>query len=109
MIAVYLAILLAALFPANIRAARQRLTILGRPAPGVVVRGAMRVNFVSALVAVAVSPSLGLAGTLNCWEHTTALNGDSDRDLRIRRLEESTNQLLPGQPLDQLAMLRIQP
>lgn len=52
--AVCLAILLLALFPANIRAAREQLTILGRPAPGLVVRGAMQLVFFSALVTVAV-------------------------------------------------------
>jgi uncharacterized membrane protein len=49
-----LVILLLALFPANIRAAREHLTVLGRPAPGVVVRGAIQLMFLSALVTVAV-------------------------------------------------------
>jgi uncharacterized membrane protein len=48
-----LAVLLLALFPANIRAARERLTILGRPAPRLAVRGAIQVVFVAALAAVA--------------------------------------------------------
>jgi uncharacterized membrane protein len=52
--AVCLAILLVALFPANIRAARERLTILGRPAPGLFVRGAIQVIFLSALIMVIV-------------------------------------------------------
>jgi uncharacterized membrane protein len=52
--AVCLAILLLGLFPANIRAAREHLTILGRPAPGLVVRGAIQLVFLAALVAVAV-------------------------------------------------------
>lgn len=52
--AVCLAILLVALFPANIRAARERLTIMGRPAPGLVVRGVIQLVFICALVAVAV-------------------------------------------------------
>ena len=52
--AICLALLLVALFPANIRAARERLTILGRPATGLLVRGAMQLIFVSALAAVAV-------------------------------------------------------
>jgi uncharacterized membrane protein len=52
--AVGLAILLLALFPANIRAAREHLTILGRPAPGLLVRGAIQLVFLSALVTVAL-------------------------------------------------------
>lgn len=56
--AVCLAILLLAVFPANIRAAREHLIILGRPAPGLVVRGAIQLVFLSALVAVAVHESL---------------------------------------------------
>ena len=51
--AVCLAILLVALFPANVRAARQHLTILGRPVPGLFVRGIMQIIFVGALVLVA--------------------------------------------------------
>jgi len=51
--AICLAILLIALFPANIRAAREHLTILGRPAPSVVVRGAIQVIFLAALILVA--------------------------------------------------------
>lgn len=56
--AVCLAILLLASFPANIRAAREHLTILGRPAPGLVVRGAIQLVFLSALVTVAMHESL---------------------------------------------------
>ena len=56
--AVCLAILLLVLFPANIRAAREHLTILGRPAPGLIVRGAIQLVFFSALVTVAVHESL---------------------------------------------------
>lgn len=56
--AVCLAILLLALSPANIRAAREHLTILGRPAPGLVVRGAIQLVFLSALVTVAMHESL---------------------------------------------------
>jgi uncharacterized membrane protein len=52
--AVCLAFLLLALFPANIRAAREHLTILGRPAPGLLVRGAIQVVFVSALFLIAL-------------------------------------------------------
>jgi uncharacterized membrane protein len=51
--AICLAILLVGMFPANIRAARERLTILGRPAPGIVVRGALQLIFIGALIAVA--------------------------------------------------------
>lgn len=56
--AVCLAILLLALFPANIRAAREHLTILGRRAPGLLVRGAIQLVFLSALIAVALHESL---------------------------------------------------
>ena len=49
-----LAILLIAMFPANIRATRERLTILGRPAMNLAVRGAMQLVFVIALLLVAV-------------------------------------------------------
>jgi uncharacterized membrane protein len=51
--AICLAILLVGMFPANMRAARERLTILGRPAPGLVVRGALQLIFIGALIAVA--------------------------------------------------------
>jgi uncharacterized membrane protein len=51
--AICLAILLMAMFPANIRAAREKLTFMGRPAASVTVRGAMQVIFVAALLAVA--------------------------------------------------------
>ena len=54
--ALCLAVLLAAMFPANVRAARERLTILGRPAPNLVLRGAMQLLFIAALLAVAVHP-----------------------------------------------------
>ncbi len=50
-----LAVLLVAMFPANMRAAKERLTILGRPALGIVFRGAIQVIFVGALVAVAIT------------------------------------------------------
>ncbi len=55
--ALCLAILLLALFPANIRAAREHLTIMGRPTPGLLVRGAIQVVFVSALVAITLHES----------------------------------------------------
>ncbi len=54
--AVCLAILLLALFPANIRAARKRLTILGRPAPGLALRGAIQAVFLAVLTVVAARP-----------------------------------------------------
>jgi uncharacterized membrane protein len=50
-----LAVLLVAMFPANARAASERLTILGRPAMSIVFRGAIQVIFVGALVAVAMA------------------------------------------------------
>ena len=50
--AVCLAILLLAMFPANVRAARAGLTIMGRPAPSILVRGAIQVVFLLALVVV---------------------------------------------------------
>lgn len=51
--AICLAVLLVALFPANVRAARQRFTILGRPAMSVAVRGAMQAVFIAALLGAA--------------------------------------------------------
>jgi uncharacterized membrane protein len=51
--ALCLAALLVVLFPANIRAAREGLTILGRPALGVPLRGAIQAIFLAALVVVA--------------------------------------------------------
>ena len=55
--AICLAILLVGMFPANIRAARERLTILGRTAMNVTVRGVIQAIFVGALLAVAVFKS----------------------------------------------------
>jgi uncharacterized membrane protein len=52
--ALCLAILLVAIFPANVRAARQKLTILGRPAMGIAVRGSLQLMFIAALCAVAM-------------------------------------------------------
>lgn len=51
--AICLVVLLIALFPANIRAARHGFTILGRPAMSVAVRGAMQAVFIAALLAAA--------------------------------------------------------
>lgn len=52
--AICLAILLVALFPANVRAAREHLTILGRPTPGLFVRSVIQLIFLAALITVAV-------------------------------------------------------
>lgn len=48
-----LALLLVALFPANIRAARQNLTIAGQHVPSLPVRGAIQVVFIATLIAAA--------------------------------------------------------
>jgi uncharacterized membrane protein len=48
-----LIMLLLAMFPANIRAAREGLTILGRRAMSIPVRGVLQVLFIGALVVVA--------------------------------------------------------
>jgi len=53
--AICLAIILAAMFPANIRAAREHLTILGRPAPELMLRSVIQLLFIGALIAVAAS------------------------------------------------------
>jgi hypothetical protein len=47
-----LAILLLAVFPANVRAARQRLTIAGRPVPGLIPRTLLQIVFLTAAIAV---------------------------------------------------------
>jgi uncharacterized membrane protein len=52
--ALCLTALLLCLFPANIRAARERLTIGGRPVPALLPRAAIQIVFVAATVAVAV-------------------------------------------------------
>lgn len=52
--AICLAILLLALFPANVRAAREHLTIMGRATPGLFVRGVIQLLFLAALITVAV-------------------------------------------------------
>ena len=49
-----LALLLLALFPANVHAARHGLTIGGRRVPGLPVRAAMQVVFVAALIGAAL-------------------------------------------------------
>jgi uncharacterized membrane protein len=50
---VCLALLLIALFPANIHAARQHLTFAGRRVPSLPVRGAMQLVFIGTLIAAA--------------------------------------------------------
>jgi uncharacterized membrane protein len=52
--AICLTVWLVAMFPANLRAASEPLTILGRPAMGIALRGAIQVLFVGALVAGAL-------------------------------------------------------
>lgn len=46
-----LAVLLLALFPANVYAARHHLTIDGRPVPGLAVRTALQIIFLAAVIA----------------------------------------------------------
>jgi uncharacterized membrane protein len=48
-----LALLLMALFPANIHAAREKLTIAGQPVPAIPVRTSIQIVFVAALVTAA--------------------------------------------------------
>jgi uncharacterized membrane protein len=52
--AICLALLLFALFPANVRAAREKLTIAGQPVPGVAVRTAIQIVFLAALVSAVI-------------------------------------------------------
>lgn len=52
--AVCLALLLLALFPANVHAAREKLTIAGQPVPGIAVRTAIQIVFMAALVSAAI-------------------------------------------------------
>ncbi|HEY6340492.1 MAG TPA: DoxX family membrane protein [Bryobacteraceae bacterium] len=47
-----LCVLLFCLFPANVRAAREKLTIAGRPVPSLLPRAAIQVVFVAATLAV---------------------------------------------------------
>jgi uncharacterized membrane protein len=49
-----LALLLVAMFPANAHAARQHLSIAGRPVPGLAVRTAIQIVFLSVLIAGAL-------------------------------------------------------
>jgi uncharacterized membrane protein len=52
--AICLALLLVALFPANIHAAREKLTIAGQPVPGIAARTTIQIIFVAALVSAAI-------------------------------------------------------
>ena len=82
--AVCLAILLVAMFPANIRAAREHLTMLGRPATGLVLRSVMQVVFIGALAAVAVSqPPMNkrVGEWKRLWTLSTALIWCGEGDL----------------------------
>ena len=49
-----LAVMLAALFPANVYAAREHLTIGGKPVPTLPVRTAIQIVFLAALIAAAL-------------------------------------------------------
>jgi uncharacterized membrane protein len=51
--AVSAAVMLLCVFPANVKAARQRLTLGGRPVPGLGLRFAIQLVFLSALAAAA--------------------------------------------------------
>ena len=48
-----LALLLLCLFPANMRAAREHLTIAGQPVPSLAVRGIIQVIFITTLITAA--------------------------------------------------------
>lgn len=52
--AICLSLLLIALFPANIHAARERLNIAGQPVPGLTLRTAIQIVFLAALISAAV-------------------------------------------------------
>jgi uncharacterized membrane protein len=52
--AICLALLLLVLYPANVRAARENLTIAGQPVPGIITRTAIQIVFVVALMGAAV-------------------------------------------------------
>jgi uncharacterized membrane protein len=55
--ALCLTVLLLCLFPANIRAAREKMTIGGRPVPALLPRTAIQIVFVAATLAVAFGRS----------------------------------------------------
>jgi uncharacterized membrane protein len=52
--ALSLAVFFIAIFPANVRAANQHLTIGGRPVPGVLPRGVIQIVFISAALLCAL-------------------------------------------------------
>ena len=52
-IAIVAIVMLLAIFPANVRASREMLTIGGRPVLGVAARGAIQIVFIAALIAAA--------------------------------------------------------
>lgn len=52
--AICLALLLIALFPANIHAARERLAIAGQPVPGIPLRTGIQIVFIAALAGAAL-------------------------------------------------------
>jgi uncharacterized membrane protein len=56
--AVCLAVLLIALFPANARAVRQRLTIAGEPATPLLLRTLLQIVFIAALIAAGFAESI---------------------------------------------------
>jgi uncharacterized membrane protein len=55
--AICLALMLVAVFPANVYAARRHLTIAGRPVPGLAVRTALQAVFIGTLIAAALLQS----------------------------------------------------
>jgi uncharacterized membrane protein len=59
--AVCLAVLLVALFPANVRAAREDLTIGGRPATPLPLRALLQLVFISALMVAGFAGALPFA------------------------------------------------
>ncbi len=61
--AVCLALLLIALFPANVRAAREKLTIGGRPATPLPLRTLLQLVFIGALIVAGFPGTFGLAGS----------------------------------------------
>jgi uncharacterized membrane protein len=56
-----LALMLIAIFPANIRAAREHLTIGGRPATPLALRALLQIAFIAALIAAGFPAALGIS------------------------------------------------
>jgi uncharacterized membrane protein len=56
--AIGLTLLLLAIFPANVRAAREKLTIAGTPVPPIVARTLIQIVFLAATIAVVVGSHL---------------------------------------------------